>query len=67
MDFTPSGPPALTAPRLGDPIARDGDCAYVKRASADNQARTWNTVLASDPVFGPSSGLCVGQDTGFRR
>ncbi|MFE0750811.1 hypothetical protein [Gordonia sp. NPDC058843] len=41
MDFMPSGPPALTAPRLGDQIARDA-------------------VVASDPVFGPSSGLSVG-------
>lgn len=50
--------PALTPPRLGDPI--DHDSAYVTRASAETQAAHWNALLADDDMFGPASGLVVG-------
>lgn len=51
-------PPPLSPPRLGDPINKE--LAYVKRTSALTQAALWNSVLADDPIFGPSCGLVVG-------
>lgn len=51
--------PSLTPPREGELIDR-GESAYVKRQSAETQARFWNEVLADDPVFGPESGFRVG-------
>ncbi len=50
--------PSLNLPRLGDPIS--AECSYVRRASSLRQAASWNATLASDPVFGPTSGLSVG-------
>ena len=51
-------PPPLTPPRWGDPIHKD--LAYVKRASAENQAAHWNAVLVCDSLLGPGSGFVVG-------
>ncbi len=52
-------PPPLNPPPLGDLIA-DHDGAYARRTSAAHQAAIWNKVLATDPMFGPSSGCVVG-------
>jgi hypothetical protein len=51
--------PPLNPPRLGDPLSSP-HFAYVKRSSAERQARRWNEVLAADLGFGPTSGLVVG-------
>ena len=50
--------PPLSPPRWGEPIG-DGTY-YVKRQSAERQAKAWNTVVAKDPALGPCSGFRVG-------
>ncbi|WP_238396647.1 hypothetical protein [Mycolicibacterium sp. CBMA 234] len=52
-------PQPVSFPRLGDPL--DGQAlAYVKRISAQRQAKFWNEILLDDPVIGPACGLVVG-------
>lgn len=53
-----AAPPSLNPPRLGDPIG--AHASYVKRTSAEKQAKYWNLAIADDPALGPSSGLVVG-------
>jgi hypothetical protein len=52
-------PPPVSFPRLGDPLNGDA-LAYVKRISAERQAKAWNDILLDDPVIGPACGLVVG-------
>lgn len=51
--------PALELPAPGAYIGRH-ELAYVKRESARRNAAEWNDMLRDDPLFGPSSGYCVG-------
>lgn len=51
--------PRLSFPRLGDPLNSHA-FAYVKRISAERQAKAWNEILVDDPVIGPGCGLVVG-------
>jgi hypothetical protein len=55
----PSLPPEINPPRLGVPLS--AEFSYVKRASSERQARSWNDTLALDPFHGPAAtGLVVG-------
>ena len=51
--------PALTAPEEGRPISLG--YAYKARKSSENQARTWNVILAGHPTYDPAiCGYVVG-------
>jgi len=51
-------PMPLNQPRLGQALS--DELSYVRRASAEKQAKFWNQVLADNPIYGPASGLIVG-------
>ncbi len=52
-------PPEMTPPSLG--VSLGEEFAYVRRESAETQARHWNDVLCFDPIHGPvATGLVVG-------
>ncbi len=53
--------PTLTEPEEGRPISPCGYLAYKARKSSENQARTWNVILAGHPRYDPTiCGFVVG-------